>query len=145
MEHKAVSAITRNSKYFFSYAKKFSTISTVLGPLIDIDNKVISCPQKMADMLAEQYNSVFSIPKENQYYHLRGYSSVDHNCKMDGTLVISSSVWKTLKKPLVISRQLLQPVQSAFQRSYWNNARVSSQSPSSSYGVHLWIQGLFPI
>ena len=34
MEHKAVSAITRNSKYFFSYAKKFSTISTVLGPLL---------------------------------------------------------------------------------------------------------------
>ena len=64
MEHKAVSAITRNSKYFFSYAKKFSTISTALGPLIDMDNKVISCPQKMADMLAEQYNSVFSIPKE---------------------------------------------------------------------------------
>ena len=63
-EHKAVSAITRNSKYFFSYAKKFSTISTALGPLIDMDNKVISCPQKMADMLAEQYNSVFSIPKE---------------------------------------------------------------------------------
>ena len=30
MEHKAVSAITRNSKYFFSYAKKFSTISTAL-------------------------------------------------------------------------------------------------------------------
>ena len=29
-----------------------------------MDNKVISCPQKMADMLAEQYNSVFSIPKE---------------------------------------------------------------------------------
>ena len=30
-----------------------------------MDNKVISCPQMMADMLAEQYNSVFSIPKEN--------------------------------------------------------------------------------
>ena len=29
-----------------------------------MDNKVISCPQKMADMLAEQHNSVFSIPKE---------------------------------------------------------------------------------
>ena len=63
MEHKAVSAITRNrnSKYFFSYAKKFSIISTALGPLIDMENKVISCPQKMADMLD---NSVFSIPKE---------------------------------------------------------------------------------
>ena len=63
MEHKAVSAITRNrnSNYFFSYAKKFSIIRTDLGPLIDMDNKVISCPQKMADMLG---NSVFSIPKE---------------------------------------------------------------------------------
>ena len=87
MEHKAVSAITRNSKYFFSYAKKFSTISTALGPLIDMDNKVISCPQKMADMLAEQYNSVF-----RRNHHLRVYSNVDHTCKMDATLVILNSV-----------------------------------------------------
>ena len=136
MEHKAVSAITRNSMYFFSYARKFSTISTALGPLIDMDNKVISCPQN---------NITLSLAFLRRNHHLRVYSNVDHTCKMDATLVILSSVWKTSKKPLVISRQLLQPVQIAFQQFYLSNARVSLRSPSSSYGVHLWIQVLFPI
>ena len=36
MEHKAVSAIETNYKYFFTYAKKFSRISTRIGPLINI-------------------------------------------------------------------------------------------------------------
>ena len=64
MEHRAVSAIKRNSKYFFSYAKKFSSISTGIGPLMDLAKNVISCPMKMAEMLANQYSSVFSTPKE---------------------------------------------------------------------------------
>ena len=64
MEHKAVSAIKRNSKYFYSYAKKFSKISTGTGPLFDLIDGIVSCPLKMADMLADQYSSVFSTPKE---------------------------------------------------------------------------------
>ena len=64
MEHKAVSAIKRNSKYFYTYAKKFSTVSTGIGPLIDSAKSIITSPLKMATMLADQYCSVFSIPKE---------------------------------------------------------------------------------
>ena len=43
---------------------EIASTSSAMPRNSDIDNKVISCPQKMADMLVKQYNSVFSIPKE---------------------------------------------------------------------------------
>ena len=64
MEHKAVSAIKKNSKYFYSYAKKFSKIATGIGPFVDQANNIVTCPLKMAHMLADQYCSVFSLPKD---------------------------------------------------------------------------------
>ena len=64
MEHKAIQSIQRNSKYFFSYARKFSKISSGIGPFIDTAKNIVTCPSKMASMLAEQYSSVFSSPKE---------------------------------------------------------------------------------
>ena len=64
-EDKAVNSIKRNSKYFFSYAKKFSSVKSGIGPFIDtVKDLVVTSPIKMAKMLSEQYNSVFSIPKE---------------------------------------------------------------------------------
>ena len=64
MEHKAVSAIKKNSKYFFTYARKYSKVDTGIGPLMDLASNIVTCPVKMANMLAEQYSSVFSTPKE---------------------------------------------------------------------------------
>jgi hypothetical protein len=64
-ESKACEAIKVNSKFFFSYAKSLSRVKTGVGPLIDAAKNIISCPQKMANVLAEQYNSVFSTPKES--------------------------------------------------------------------------------
>ena len=61
-EHKAILAISKNSKYFFSYAKKFSKIKTAIGPLLDSAKKLVSCPKKMADILQQQYDTVFSDP-----------------------------------------------------------------------------------
>ena len=63
-EHRAVSAIRRNSKYFYSYAKKYSKVFTGIGPLIDAADSIITCTTRMAEVLAEQYQSVFSTPRE---------------------------------------------------------------------------------
>ena len=63
-EEKAVNSIKRNSKYFFSYAKKFSAVKSGIGPFIDATKELVTNPIKMAKMLSEQYNSVFSTPKE---------------------------------------------------------------------------------
>ena len=64
-ETKAVNAIKRNSKYFFSYAKKFSTAKVGIGPFIDCAKNLITSPIKMAEMLSEQYSSVYSVPKQS--------------------------------------------------------------------------------
>ena len=49
-------------KFFFSYAKRFSKLKSNIGPLLDKEGKLHSDPQKMADMLQDQYTSVFSDP-----------------------------------------------------------------------------------
>ena len=63
MEGKAVQSIKSNPKYFFSYAKKFSAVKSAIGPLLNAAKELISCPAKMADILSDQYKSVFSTPR----------------------------------------------------------------------------------
>ena len=63
-EHKAVSAIKTNSKFFYTYAKKFSSVKTTVGPLVDAASQINTCPWKMAEMLAAQYSKVFSTPSK---------------------------------------------------------------------------------
>ena len=63
-EEQAVSAIKTNSKHFFSYAKKFSTTRQGIGPLTGPNSEPVSCPQKMAEMLSNQYASVWTTPSD---------------------------------------------------------------------------------
>ena len=52
-----------NSKHFYSYAKKLSKTHVGIGPLTNSNSETVSCPQKMAEMLSEQYASVWTKPK----------------------------------------------------------------------------------
>ena len=62
-EAKAVNSINENTKYFFSYAKRKSKIKSKIGPLLNkITGEMTIDSVEMADILAEQYSSVFSIP-----------------------------------------------------------------------------------
>ena len=63
-EEVAVNAIKRNSKFFYSYAKKFSKVKNKIGPLLD-NNVLVTDPKKMADILSKQYSSVFSTPRHD--------------------------------------------------------------------------------
>ena len=63
-EHKAVGAIKKNSKYFFTCARMFSAVKSVIGPLIDKANNITTSPMKMAEILSAQSISVYSNPKE---------------------------------------------------------------------------------
>ena len=62
-EDHAVASIKTNSKHFYSYAKKFSKTHVGIGPLTNSNSETVSCPQKMAEMLSEQYASVWTKPK----------------------------------------------------------------------------------
>ena len=61
-EMQAVEKIKSDPKFFFSYAKKFSKLKSNTGPLLGKDGKLHNEPQKMADILQQQYTSVFSDP-----------------------------------------------------------------------------------
>ena len=63
-EVKAVKSIKRNSKYFFSYAKKFSKVNAKVGPLLNNDNEYVADSKEMVDLLQDQYQSVFNTPKD---------------------------------------------------------------------------------
>ena len=75
-EHKAVAAIKVNSKYFYSYAKKFSKTKSQVGPFLKFATKeqddwvyvekvFISDPLELSEMLSSQYSSVYSSPSDN--------------------------------------------------------------------------------
>ena len=63
-EQKALAAIKRNPKYFFTYVKKFSKTKPSIGPLFNSHKKYVTESAEMAELLSEQYSSVFSQPRE---------------------------------------------------------------------------------
>ena len=62
-ESRAIGRIQNNPKYFFTFAKRFSRVKVGIGPLIDSAKQLISAPRKIAEILSEQYCSVFSPPR----------------------------------------------------------------------------------
>ena len=65
-EEKAIKAMKENPRFFYSYAKRFSKIKSSVGPLINKDGNLTDDPKSMADLLQEQYASVFSDPNSSQ-------------------------------------------------------------------------------
>lgn len=61
-EEKIVQAVKKNPSFFFSYAKRASKVKSKVGPLFDKTGKLQSDPKTMADILQDQYTSVFSDP-----------------------------------------------------------------------------------
>jgi hypothetical protein len=71
-ENKAIEAIKSNPKFFFSYAKKFSKIKSNIGPLLNNQGEYTNDSRTMANLLSDQYASVFSQPvdlHENDNQH----------------------------------------------------------------------------
>ena len=60
----AVAKIRRNPKYFYSYARKFSTLRSGIGPFLNDQDELISDNFEMAEMLRVQYEKAFSKPLE---------------------------------------------------------------------------------
>ena len=66
-ERQALDKIKSDSKYFYSYAKKFKKIPSLPSILIDKSDNIVTDPQRIADMLQDQFKSVFSVPKKSPY------------------------------------------------------------------------------
>ena len=61
-ERIAVDAIKVNPKHFYVYAKKKLKTPSQIGPFINDDGEYIDHPKGLADMLSDQFSSVFSVP-----------------------------------------------------------------------------------
>jgi hypothetical protein len=68
-EYKAIENIKTNSKYFFTFAAKFSTSKTKIGPFVQENGEIVDDARQMSEMLNEQYGSVFSTPTANVTEH----------------------------------------------------------------------------
>ena len=62
-EEKAVQKINADPKYFYNYARSKSKVKTPIGPL-QCNNTTITDPKAIAELLKNQFESVFSIPTE---------------------------------------------------------------------------------
>ena len=67
-ERLAVRAIKTNSKFFFNYAKQFSTTKSNIGPLLNKKNEYTNSSLEMGNIFSEQYSSVFSTPRNSPYF-----------------------------------------------------------------------------
>ena len=65
-EMQAVYKIHSNTKYFFSYAKKFSKQKHNISILFDENKNIATCPKQIANILQRQFNSVFSDPSKTE-------------------------------------------------------------------------------
>ena len=63
-EQRAIENIKTNSRFFFSYAAKFSTSKSKIGPFLEENGDIIDDDKQMSEMLSKQYCSVFSTPVE---------------------------------------------------------------------------------
>ena len=63
-EELAASKVKQNPKYFYSYAKKFSKKKSNISMLFDENQNICSDPKKIADLLQQQFLSVFSDPSK---------------------------------------------------------------------------------
>jgi hypothetical protein len=61
-EQKAVQKVKTNPKFFYSYAKSFSRIKSSISMLFNNDDQIVTDKTKMADLLQDQFTSVFSDP-----------------------------------------------------------------------------------
>ena len=59
-EEDAVSKVKKNPKFFYSYAKKSRKARSRVGPLFDENKTLQNDPKVMANLLQQQYSSVFS-------------------------------------------------------------------------------------
>ena len=63
-ETQAAEKLKSNPKYFYSYAKKFSRKKTNINLLFDKDGNIKSNPKDIANLLQNQFSSVFSDPRK---------------------------------------------------------------------------------
>ena len=82
-EQKAIAAIKRNPKYFFTYVKKFCKTRPAIGPLLDRAKQFVVDNEGMANILSEQYSSVYSTPRSEPVSPMDFFNTEDASKLID--------------------------------------------------------------
>ena len=61
-EKKVLPLIKDDPSFFYSYAKSFAVVKEGIGPLTDNEGYLTGDEEKMAELLSNQYSSVWSDP-----------------------------------------------------------------------------------
>ena len=77
-EAKAIDNIKRNPKYFYTYARSKSKIKTQIGPF-ENEEKIVTNPLEKAEMLKNQFDSVFEKSNPEEYSEIE-YFSQSESC-----------------------------------------------------------------
>lgn len=64
-EAKAIEAIRRNPKYFYSYTRRKANVRETIGPLEE-DGHIVAKPDMICELFQTQFSSVYSTPREIQ-------------------------------------------------------------------------------
>ena len=65
-EDLAVERIKANPRYFYSFAREHNKLRSTVGPLLNDEGDLIHDPELMANMLQNQYSTVFSDPNSTK-------------------------------------------------------------------------------
>ncbi len=62
LERNAIQNMKQDPKAFYNYTRKFSKTPSIIGPFINNEGQYTSVANEMAEMLSQQYKSMFSKP-----------------------------------------------------------------------------------
>ena len=124
-ETKAISNIKRNPKSFYSYANKFSKVSTAIGPLINSAKKLVTSASQMAKYFRNSISRC--LVSQNTRTLMQTIFSLTRRAKTYSP--ISKQMIKILKMPLMSYRQPLPLVPMVYQPYFSSIVRNVYRSP----------------
>ena len=95
-ENRAIECIKTNPKYFFSFARSKSKTKTQIGPF-EKDGVLIQDPHEKAEILREQFESVFTRPETNSNPFIPNPTQEIEN-PLDDLTITEEDIAKQIKK-----------------------------------------------
>ena len=95
-ETNAIKSIKRNPKYFYTYARSKSKIKTKIGPF-EIENKTVTNPLGKAEILKNQFDSVFEKSNPDEYRETELPSNPSDN-DLDDIIVSENDIAAKIKE-----------------------------------------------
>ena len=93
-EEEVIDDIKNDPATFYNYAKKYAKTKDTIGPIMDKEGNIHSNSKNIADLLKNQYRSVFSEPRETY-----NYKNIEYKCgNMEKVYFTRENILKQITK-----------------------------------------------